>query len=223
MKTIYFVRHGEAENNAARHALENGQPTDTVYLGGEAPLTEDGKHQTKSIAERAAKLPVEVIVSSTMRRTRETAAIISERTGHPVVLSDLFIERMNPSVLIGMRWDDPEMKRLEREWWDTFYSDRETRTLDGENFSDLFERAGKALSYLEQRPESHILVTTHGYFLRMLGARVLLGESFTPRQFEILANALRTNNTGLTLMKYNPEDELAAWSLRAWNDHAHLG
>lgn len=218
MKTIYFVRHGEAANNVARHTRDAGGVSNAVYLGGEAPLTGRGLEQAAIIAERCTKLPIDLLVASSMKRTLQTAEAISKRIGLSILQSDLFVERTEPMSLLGRLWDDQETQRLEREWMATFYTDH-TRLLDGENFADLKERASQALAFLRERKESHILVSTHGFFMRMIAAHVLLGD-FTASQFESVARSLRTKNTGLTLVKYDETDEESVWSLLAWNDHA---
>lgn len=214
-KTVYFVRHGEAQNNTK----ETGK-----YMGHTAALTEKGVRQAEMIAERAARLPAEVIVSSSWKRAADTAAIIAKHTGHAVVLSDLFIERRSPERLIGMDWTSEEMRKFEHEWVQTFYA-QDARVEDGENFADIHERAKQALQFLIDRPESKILVATHGFFLRMLLAQIFFGDSLTPREFHHIVPALRTTNTGITVARF-AHDEFhgsARWHLLAWNDHAHLG
>lgn len=214
MKTIYLVRHGEAENNIR---------TGKYYLGRNSALTTLGHQQAQVVAERAAHLPIEALIASTMLRAQQTAEHISKRIGKTIEPSDLFIERRDPASFIGTLWHDPETQRLYKEWAQTLFNEKE-RVLDGENFIDITERAKAALKYLEERPESNILIVTHGFFLRTLVAYMLLQDTITPLQFKLLSEGLRTTNTGLTVFRYTtePAEEEAAWTMRIWNDHSHL-
>lgn len=217
MKTIYLVRHGEAEHNPTAENIA------THYKGGLAELTPRGFLQAEKIAERAVNLPVQVIIASTMTRAQQTAEVISKRTGLTTEASDLFTEWRNPSSFVGLEWKDPETQRLEREWQQTFFTEGSARMRDGENFEDINERGKHALALLSQRPEEHILVVTHGVFLRVLIARMVFGDIFSPAMLKALYRGFRTANTGLTLVHHDPKDPHCEWFISQWNDHAHLG
>ncbi len=217
MKTVYFVRHGQSTGNI--------QP---VYQAVDVHLTDEGRRQAAYVAERCAKLPIEVVVSSTQMRAKETAEIIAEKTGHQVEFSDLFRERRKPTELNGKSFGDPEAEALNELWWQSLM-DNGPRALDGENFEDLSVRAGKALEYIIQRPEEHILVVTHGFYMRYLVARAVYGDKLNGDNFEPLARTLVMENTGITILRYDASTpkqawgEPAPWQLWMWNDHAHLG
>lgn len=69
--TLYFVRHGESEANAAR------------VLAGQhdSPLTARGREQAAAVAEALAPIRFDRIVTSDLSRTRDTAAIIGACAG----------------------------------------------------------------------------------------------------------------------------------------------
>lgn len=218
MKTIYFVRHGESEDNAGTYLVQ----------GPETPLTKLGHEQARFIAERASKLEFDVVIASPMQRAQQTAGHIVERTGKPLVTEALISERSMPTSVIGKPADDPQVATLMARREESMV-DPSIRVEDAENFSDLSARAGKALEYLAARPEKKILVVSHGIFLRTIVARIIFGESLTADEFKKVLQAFRTKNTGLTLVEHRPEwggiDGLPApeWTIRVWNDHAHLG
>lgn len=83
MITFYLVRHGEAENNV--RSILNSLPETTTY-----PLTERGRAQAALAAQSLASAHVDVIFSSPIQRTKETAEIIAEAKG----LSIYFDERL---------------------------------------------------------------------------------------------------------------------------------
>lgn len=214
MKTVYFVRHGEAENNIEQE----------VYQGVHAPLTDKGHDQARMIAARAALLPVEVLIASTVLRTQQTAEMISGKIGKGIMSSELFVERRAPSSLIGMRHDSAEAVRLHDAWEGSLFTPGK-RILDGENFEDIKKRTADALSLLGDREESNILVVTHGFFLRAMTAYAIFGEVMTPAILRDFYFTLRTSNTGVTVFKKGPDGirDDDAWRVLVWNDHSHLG
>ncbi|MFA6552576.1 MAG: histidine phosphatase family protein [Candidatus Paceibacterota bacterium] len=208
MKKVYFVRHGESETNAG-----------DLIIGGTAHITEKGREQAAFVAERCKELPLDVIISSTMNRAKETAEIISVKIKKPIAeYSDLFNERRMPSMRIGKLKSSPEIKAMEKALIENF-GVPEWRFSDEENFADFKERSGKALDFLSKRPEENILVVTHGFFLRIIITRVLFGESLTGEVCDKFIGHTLTENTGITLIS----GDNGAWKLLTWNDHAHLG
>jgi len=217
MKTIYFVRHGQSEGNVS-----------PVYQTMSSPLTKEGKQQAQFIGERCSQLPIEAIISSTQLRAKETAALIAEKTGHTVEFSDLFRERRKPTELNGKLFDDPEAKQLNEAWWQSLIA-AGPRAGDGENFQDINGRADSALEYLIGRPEDHILVVTHGFYMRYIVAKAIFGDKLTGELFADFAPSLVMENTGITILRHGTPSVLhawgkaARWELWVWNDHAHLG
>jgi len=218
MKTVYFVRHGQSEANVGNY----------VHGDHESPLTEHGRLQAARIAERCANLPIEIIIASDMVRALQTAGAISERISKPVEPSELFRERRVP-LSVQRAPSGEEGERLYLDWVRAFY-DPILPLDDGEKFDAIIARAGEALLHLQEREESTILVVTHGFFLRTLFAFVLYGRSVTREQLKNLALHLRMDNTGVTMLQYDPSGEytydrepIRGWCVRVWNDHAHLG
>jgi len=218
VKTIYFVRHGEAEVNVSE-----------TFGAEDTPLTDKGREQARSLAERCSHLSAEVMLVSTMERAKETASYISRLVDTPVEFSDSIRERKRPSSLIGKHREEPEANRLHEQWTGSFFKEG-IRVEDAENFQDLKERAKNILAYLEDRPEGRILIVMHGFMMRMLFAYIIFGETLTASEFYKFIRAVRSvENTGLSVVLYDPEGERETvyprgkWSIRIWNDHAHLG
>jgi broad specificity phosphatase PhoE len=207
MKTVYFVRHGESEGNTGKY-----------FQSFKTGLTELGREQATIVAKRCATLPVEVLISSTMNRTKETAEIIAGHIGKQPEFSDLFTERVRPSSIADSLQTDEHAAQIDAQWQKSFYTEG-VQVEDGENFETLRKRAGDALLYLEQRPEENILVVTHGFFLRMVLTQVLIGSGSSPSEFRKIVRSVTTSNTGITVFGF----ENGTWVLRIWNDHAHLG
>ena len=90
MKTIHFVRHGESEGNVGE-----------VWQNESALLTEHGREQAVLLARRLVSTPIDVIISSDMKRALQTADIIADHIKREVLHSPLFNERRRPSEQLG--------------------------------------------------------------------------------------------------------------------------
>jgi broad specificity phosphatase PhoE len=140
-----------------------------------------------------------------------------------VEYSDLFVERIKPMSINGKPDDDKEASVIWKQWNESLYTPG-IHVADGEGFDDIIARADKALAFLEERSEKSIVVVTHGYFLRTMIARVLIGESLTGEIFKRFQRTASMENTGLTVLKYKDAfEEEMHWRLWVYNDHAHLG
>lgn len=212
MKTIYLVRHGESEINVSDVFMNDFSP----------PLTEVGKEQSRAIAKRAKNLKFEALIASPFERTKQTAEMIAVETGHDIEYSDLFVERTLPRSLDGRLKSDPEAKALADAAMRS--SEQGGDKIEGtETFMEVRARATKALLFLEARAEENILLVGHGFFTRMLIVRMLYGEQMTPEVVAPFIWGLRTKNTGISVLKYDPADPHRPWWMSVWNDHAHLG
>jgi broad specificity phosphatase PhoE len=213
MKKVYFVRHGESDFNAGG----------VIKDESEVELTELGHTQAEFVGKRVSKLEPEIIISSTLLRACQTAQYIADATGKEIETSDVFVERRYPSGNVGLTNKHPEVKVIERLMITHFGEG--IKHSDEELFQELKERAIKAFELLEIRQEQTIVVVTHGIFLRVLLSVAIFGKEVTVEQMGKIINAFKTKNTGITFLEYNPDelDSLGAWSVRAWNDHAHLG
>lgn len=210
-KIVYFVRHGQSNDNVA-----------PVFQSPDSPLSEKGKRQAQSIAERVHKLHFEALIASPFERAKQTAEAISKKTGKEVEYSKLFVERIKPTYIHGKAYTDEKASALWREWEKSLYTPK-MRAEDGENYDDLVTRTDEALAFLKRRKEKSLVVVTHGYFLRAIVARVLLGNVLSSETFRNIQRTAAMENTGLTVLEYRGRfEEEPTWRLWIYNDHAHL-
>jgi broad specificity phosphatase PhoE len=211
-KTVYFVRHGQSQDNAA-----------PVFQSPDSALSELGRRQAGRVAERLCKLSFEALIASPFRRSSETAEIIAKVTGMEVEYSELFVERIKPTCINGKPYDDEAANAVWRKWDETLYTPG-MRVSDGENFDDLVRRADGALTFLGNRAERSLVVVTHGYFLRTILARIVLGEMISGEIFRRFQHRASMENTGLTVVRHQGGfEEEPGWRVWVYNDHAHLG
>lgn len=148
MKTIYFVRHGESEANAA--GLLAGSNFDT-------PLTAKGRQQAQQTGAQLQTKQVDIIVSSPLSRAYETAKIIATKIGFSghIATNDLLLERD-----FGTASGQPKQKGYEL--LDT------GKALGVETLEALHARVLASFKWLESMPAEHIVVVSHAGFGRMV-------------------------------------------------------
>lgn len=210
-KIVYFVRHGQSEANVL-----------PIFQPLESPLSDVGKLQAQKIAERVANISFEALIVSPLVRTKETAEAITRATGKQPEYSELFVERVKPPELCGKPFSDPEASALWDKWKESLFTPG-MRVDGGENFDDLDQRAELALDFLAKRPEKELVVVTHGFFLRTLMTKVLLGDALTPEACRSIQSRATMENTGITVLKHITDKGDPYWRLWIYNDHAHLG
>ena len=185
-------------------------------------MSETGRRQAGCLAARVSKLGVQALLSSPLRRAKETAHAIAEATGLEPEYSGLFVERVKPPSINGKPFADEEAHAVWTEWNKSLYTPG-MRVCGGENFDDLIARADAALAFLQARAEASMAVITHGYFLRTVVARAVLGEFLSGPMFKRFQRVAGLENTGLAAMRYG---ELSGgdqgWRVLFYNDHAHL-
>ena len=140
MTTLLLVRHGETDWNADGRL--QGQT--------DRPLSEFGRSQARQLADELEDEELEAIYSSDLARARETAEIVGDRLGLPVVL-------------------DPDLR--EKDWgtWEGLTSvERDHVEFVGESTEAHQGRILRALRRISERhPDGgRILVVTHGGSMR---------------------------------------------------------
>ena len=209
-KTIYFIRHGQSVGNAT-----------PVFQPLESPLKDLGKKQAEYLAQRISNLTFDTLLSSPLPRAQQTAEAIKNVTGKNIEFSDLFVERIKPTSVSGKSYEDEQACTTSKKWKKSLCTP-DMRVEDGENFEDIISRADTALDFLKHRTEKSIVVVTHGYFLRTMIARVLLGNTLSAESFRNFQKSIEHQNTGVTVLQYVVKPEDSGWQLWTYNDHDHL-
>ena len=137
---IHLARHGQTAYNAEGR-FQGHLPV---------PLDDTGRAQARDLAEAVAAVEVRTLVCSPLARARETAEIVGERLGLPVVL-------------------DPDLR--EKDWgtWEGLNAvERDRVEFVGESTEAHQERILQALRRIAERHPSdrRVLVVTHGGSMR---------------------------------------------------------
>ena len=208
-RRFYFVRHGETLLNAEH-----------IRQGADGALSPTGRAQAERAAAYLARFPIRRIVASSYERARETALIISTHLHAPALYSDLLVERRNPSEIIGKRANAPEVLRI-TDRIDGAYHDDTYRYSDEENFTDMKQRARKALTLLSRQGARETCVVTHGIFLKMLIAYLLYRQRLTAAGYVKLSFFNSADNAGITVCEYHPWkmwNATRGWEVVSYNE-----
>lgn len=201
--TIYFVRHGETDENVRQ--IIQGQLID-------CPLNERGFEQAEMVGRRLADVKFDTIFSSTLLRARQTAnAIRSHHPDAPLVLLPGLME-MSFGVLEGQPYAGENLQFFEwlgGRWADGEFNDR----LDGgESVADVRDRAVAAVDHIVSHSfDQTVAVVTHGRLLRILLATLL-----DDHRLEAM-DALLHTNTAVSEVVYRDGTFVANYV--ASNDH----
>lgn len=149
IKDIYVMRHGESEKNT---------------LGvfdrelDKYPLTENGKEEAK----RAAKDlngKIDLVITSPVRRAKETAEIVAGEIGIEVSIADELIE-VDQGTWEGKREDEVDRKSYDNLPEEQHY--RAPRGERGESWKDVEERVYDFVKQtVSDNPNKRILFVTH--------------------------------------------------------------
>lgn len=153
----------------------------------DSTLNETGRAQAEALASRVRSVAFDAIYTSTLRRARETAAIVAR--DHPATpvraLEDL--EEMSWGVYEGRRPDEGVYRAYDL--WSV--GDFDHAVPGGESILDVQRRALRAIDAILRAQEGGtVLVVTHGRFLRVLLATLL--EEFGLERM----NEIEHTNTG---------------------------
>jgi probable phosphoglycerate mutase len=138
-KPFYFIRHGQTDWSAELIALG---PIDY-------PLNDRGRAEAMEAAAYVkSEMPIDakpIIIASTMLRTRQTAAIISDHCSIPISFEDRLQERYYGDARIGA-------------------SDAESDSIFAERVQTVFEH----INVLTEAPDQYVIVVSHaGVFQQM--------------------------------------------------------
>jgi ribonuclease H / adenosylcobalamin/alpha-ribazole phosphatase len=164
--TLVLVRHGATVHTAEKR-----------FSGGLASsnpgLTDEGRAQVREVAEWLAPLAgsVESVVSSPVRRTRESAEILAERLGLGLVDEPGFAE-MEFGTWDGMTFTEVHEQRPDE--LETWLGSLDVAPGGGETFREVEARVAQGLRRLLDRyPGGTVIVVSHVTPIKTLVAQAL--------------------------------------------------
>jgi broad specificity phosphatase PhoE len=176
--TLYLVRHGESEANAAH-----------VFAGQtDSPLTARGREQATVVAAALGPVHFDRIVSSTLSRTKDTAAMIAAGRGVAVeTFADL--NEIDLGDAAGKPFD--EVRGLPG-----YDSEGFTQWPGGESLDQVATRAMRVIDRLvAESPGTTICIVGHGGVTRILVSKFM----------DVLPKLIRVpaTNTNITIVTHD--------------------
>lgn len=200
-KLIYIVRHGETDYNL--RGIVQGS-------GVDASLNETGRLQARHFYDHYRHEPFEVVLTSTLRRTRETVSHFLD-AGLPWEQHDTINEMSwgSHEGQLGTPETIAEFQAIKNGWGE---GRLDGRVGGGESARELGDRLERFIHHLEERPESKILVCSHGRAMCGL-VTLMMGRPL------YRMNELQHNNLGLWVAE---REAPARYAFRLQNDRSHI-
>jgi isoleucyl-tRNA synthetase len=170
----YFVaRHGESQKNIKK--IESCWPEKSFL-----PLTKKGEREAQRVGQKLKKEEIDLIISSDILRTKQTAEIIGKALGIKYLV-DRKLREINVGVFNGKpeteigKYFDPERKFD----YADFYAKRFAQKLPGgENYVDVEKRLLSFLKETENKYQGkNILIVSHQRVLTLLD-KIMNGWDF---------------------------------------------
>lgn len=182
-KHFYMIRHGQTEANAAE-----------VMAGSmDSPLTKHGREQAYAVQKIVASLSVKpkVIAHSHLSRARDTANIINEVLGVPM-MEDPDLAELHAGDWEGVPWADcPD---LLTGWPDP---------PGGEPFEEFMLRVKRGKNRHLEAHEGPVLIVCHGGVFRAFG-----------KLYDLEVGSIIQN---CHLYEFEPDPEGGSFPWRAWH------
>ncbi|AQQ53342.1 histidine phosphatase family protein [Planococcus lenghuensis] len=188
MTIIYLIRHGETDWNAMERI--QGQT--------DIPLNETGKRQAAASASHLKTADWDVMITSPLARTKETAEIINAELNLPLYEMENFVER-GFGQAEGMTLADRAAIFPDR-----IYPGQE-------EWADLTRRVLDGLAEIRQNfPDRNVLLVSHGGVINALLSELSNGE--------IGSGKTKLTNASISHIHFQEEQ----WLIRDFNRTDHL-
>lgn len=176
---INTIRHAQTSYNAEKR-----------YAGSvDISLNEKGVLESREAAVKLSGLHFDVVITSTLKRTMETAQIlVSDHT--PIVQSKLCVER-NSGAFEGSTWQEVQNFQPPVLWIEVGNDTHSVNPQGSEPFEQVWKRARKFRNWLfREYSGCNILVVSHGTFLQMFhgllrGLNCIESLAFYPSNLEL--------------------------------------
>ena len=171
---IILIRHGETEWNSQQRMQGHSN----------SELSSVGKTQIQALGQWMKNVPFDLIYSSDSLRAKQTAEAITQFSGHELKI-DLRLREKNLGVFEGLTSEEarerhPEVFRLFKTAGSKYVID------EGESTQQLQDRALEIVDEIRiKHPEEHVLLVTHGGFIRVVMKHSLGLSLETPTRFLI--------------------------------------
>ena len=177
-------------------------------------LTERGFEQARAVAERLGDAGATRVLTSSLRRARETAGVIAERLDLPVTVIEELRELRESEDFGELSLEDQRLRRWSV-WMAEHGDDPDHSYRGGESFNEIMSRVQAVQERLVADGAESVIAVSHGIFLRFFLMRVLFGREFRPSQVRSLWQ-LASLNCGICGFEYRERDLEANYATEPW-------
>ena len=180
---LYFLRHGETEQNKKK-----------VFYGSlDVGLTEKGRLQAKKASKFFDAINFDKVYTSDRKRTKETAELVLEDQEFTMI-HDARINEIDFGEFEGKNYEEIQKRYPKQceEWknnWKDFVPP------NGESYGQFYKRVQAFFDELLAQNDENVLVVTHGGVIRSLYCFVLGGNLDFYWKFS-------SRNCDLSIIKY---------------------
>ena len=210
---LLTLRHAESYSNAHPEAValpeERGDR-----------LTQRGWEQARAAARGLRELKPARLITSPMRRARETAEVLADELGLATEVNESIHELREAPDYLELPPEEQKLRRWSNRMAEHGH-DPDHSPPGGESFNAVVARVHRFKAELERGdPHADVLAVSHGIFLRFFLFDSLLEDRFRADEVARLWQ-LRTVNCGLSVFEHgerrHPADpEMEGWACTSW-------
>lgn len=202
--TLMVVRHGETVWNLEQRFQGHG----------DSPLTARGRSETRSLGKRLKSYAFDRLISSDLGRAMETAALIAEDTGHPIITDPRLRER-HYGVLEGLTID--EIKARHAGIFSKLITGNPDEVIPGgESHRQFYDRnIDFVQQFLAENAGVTALLVVHGGVLDSFMRFITQLPLDHPRCYTAV-------NTSLNIFSHGRYFRGNRWVINTWGDVSHL-
>lgn len=186
---LFLARHAQTDYNKERKLQGRGI---------DAELNEKGYQEAELLASVMQGIPLDIIASSSLRRAKQTAAVVSKLQSGASIMHTSGLDELSWGDFEGRCYDDEDTREaisglMER--WDR--GDVDATAVKGESPNQVRWRALQAVKDIVLKGERHNLLVTHGRTLRVTMTSLLGLQLYNMRHIQ------RVPNTGLFVLDWD--------------------
>jgi len=162
-KTLFLARHGETDYN--KKNLLQGR-------GINASLNSNGLYQAELLAGYLSKYPLQAVISSSLKRSYQTAERLSKRINVDI-LQKKDLDEMDFGDFEGATFSEvgEDLKYFQREWAN---GNTGLKLPGGESPQDVYQRVSECInSIIHENGHTHYAFIVHGRLIRIILAEWL--------------------------------------------------
>ncbi len=173
----FLVRHGETDWNKEFRIM--GQE--------DVPLNATGNRQAEDIAEQLGYSNIDLVITSDLLRSRQTAEIIAKRAGAELIIDKDLRERN-----VG-EWQGLSKKEIDekhgRDFWE-MWRNYDFNIPQAESWAEVEKRVWEAFKHHQaNHKHKNVVVVTHGGSLRMIRKRIMEVDPGAAMSLPLIDNA----------------------------------